>query len=169
MKCHLHSLDLRQSERAEIAAGKRRFGIAGKRLWATLDALLGSPRRRPSQPSNGPLLEIVRALPVEGNDVLAGQPARTPAADTRDTAGPSAADVPQLRPPRGGPRVRIQLPPAVKVGCELEFKRRRTSSCCSAPCERLHSYVSRPAFVTGIRLRYSGARLTRWRAGHDTG
>jgi len=39
-----------------------RFGIAGKRLWATLDALLGSPRRRPSQPSNGPLLEIVRAL-----------------------------------------------------------------------------------------------------------
>src|ERR1700730_10593247 len=33
----------------------------------------------------------------------------------------------------------------------------------------LHSYVSRPAFVTGIRLRYSGARLTRWRAGHDTG
>ena len=41
-------------------------------------------------------------------------------------------------------------------------------SCCSAP-ERLHSYVPRPAFVTGIRLRYSGARLTRWRAGHDTG
>jgi hypothetical protein len=53
-----------------------RFGIAGKRLWATLDALLGSPRRRPSQPSNGPLLEIVRALPLEGDDVLAGQPAR---------------------------------------------------------------------------------------------
>jgi hypothetical protein len=38
MKCHLHSLDLRQSERAEIPR-QALFGVAGRRLRATLDAL----------------------------------------------------------------------------------------------------------------------------------
>jgi hypothetical protein len=75
MKCHLHSLDLRQSERAEIPAGKRGSASpAGSgRRWMR-------SRLSPSPPQLNlrmvRFLEIARAQPVDGDDVLAGQPAR---------------------------------------------------------------------------------------------
>jgi hypothetical protein len=37
-----------------------RFGIAGERLWATLDALLGFPRRRPRMSGYESMIEEVR-------------------------------------------------------------------------------------------------------------
>jgi hypothetical protein len=86
MKRHLHSLDLRQSERAEIPEAS---AVRGRRQEAPGDAgrALGSPRFRPPQPSNGPLLEIARALPVEGDDVLAGHPRVGNVKNTVSTTG----------------------------------------------------------------------------------